>query len=87
MVDKIHSIIREDIIANQADVLNLEHYYTHKYRSRDPRLDINVGIFLNEQQEQIVQIYVADRKNKIREQLMFKNNRIIDTNTIIKRYV
>jgi hypothetical protein len=86
MVDKIHSIIREDLLTHQRDLLNMQHYYTHKYRSRDRLLDINVGIFYNEIGDPIVQIYVADKHTRIREMLMMKNNKVIDTNTIIKRY-
>lgn len=86
MVDQIHSYIREDLIKNQEDILKLQHYYTHKYRSRDRLLDINVGIFIDENYNTIVQLYVADKKNRIRERFTMENNRMVDTNTIIKRY-
>jgi len=86
MVDKLHSYIREDLTSNQKDLLNLEHYYTHKYRSKDPRLDINVGMFINEDYKQVVQIYVADKHTRIREQMIMEGNKIVDTYTIIRRY-
>ena len=86
MVDKLHSYIRQDLIENQADLLNLQHYWTHKYRSRDRLLDINVGIFIDEEYNTIVQLYIADKHTRIRERFTMENNRMVDTNTIIKRY-
>lgn len=85
MVEDIYFFIRQDLLNHQEDLLNLQHYYTHKYRSRDIRLDINVGIFLNENQEDVIQIYVADKFTRIREQLIMKNNRIVDSRLTLKR--
>lgn len=86
MVDQIHQIIRQDLIKNQKDLINLQHYYTHKYRSQDRLLDINVGIFQHSLDDMIVQIYVADKFTRIREQfLLTKHSVIIDTDIIIKR--
>lgn len=86
MVEQIYNYIRQDLVRNQEDILNMSHYYTHKYRSRDRRLDMNVGIFTNENREDIVQIYVADKFTRIREQMVIKNNKIIDSRLIIKNY-
>lgn len=86
MVDQLHSYIRQDLIENQGDLLNLQHYWTHKYRSRDRLLDINVGIFLDENYQIIVQLYVADKNTRIRERFTMEGNKMVDTNTIIKRY-
>jgi len=86
MVEDIYFYIRQDLILHQGDLLNLQNYYTHKYRSKDVRLDINVGIFLNDNQEDVVQIYVADKFTKIREQLILKNNKIIDSILTLKRF-
>lgn len=86
MVDQIHQIIRQDLIKNQKDLINLQHYYTHKYRSQDRLLDINVGIFQHSLDDMIVQIYVADKSTRIREQfLLTKHSVIVDTDIIIKR--
>lgn len=86
MVDQIHQIIRQDLLKNQKDLINLQHYYAHKYRSNDRLLDINVGIFQHTLDEMIVQIYVADKATRIREQfLLTKHSVIIDTDIIIKR--
>ena len=71
---------------NQSDLLNMKHYYTHKFRSDNRLVDINVGIFTDEQQRDVVQIYVADKKTRIRERLVIENNKIVDTDVIYKRY-
>lgn len=86
MVEKIYFYIRQDLVRHQQDLINLTHYYTHKYRSKDSRLDINVGIFRLNEKEDIVQIYVADKYMKIREQITLRNNRIVDSNLIMKTY-
>lgn len=86
MVDQIHQIIRQDLLKNQKDLINLQHYYTHKYRSQDRLLDINVGIYQHNLDNMIVQIYVADKNTKIREQMLLtKHSVIVDTDIIIKR--
>mgnify|MGYP000905304744 CR=1 FL=1 len=85
VVDKIHEKIREDLIKNQKELLNLKHYYTHKYRSQNRFLDINVGIFKIGNVSHVVQIYVADKHTKIRERLIMSNNQIVDTDIIVKR--
>lgn len=86
MIDNIHAFIRQDLIMNQSDLLNMKHYYTHKFRSNNRLVDINVGIFTDEQQKDVVQIYVADNKTRIRERLVIENNKIVDTDVIYKRY-
>jgi len=87
MIERIHDIIREDLINNRKDLFNLRHYYTHKWRSNNRLLDVNVGLFYNDEQNRVAQIYVADKNTKIREQLILNdNNEIIDTDIIIKRY-
>lgn len=86
MIEQIHDIIREDLISNQKDLFNMMHYYTHKWRSNDRLLDINVGLFRNQKQQLTAQIYVADKDTRIREQLFLdENNVVIDNDLIIKR--
>jgi len=86
MGEAIYNHIRQDLISNQRDLLNMQHYYTHKHRSNDRLLDINVAIFKDTRDTNIVQIYVADKNFKVREQLVLTNySSIIDTNVIIKR--
>lgn len=88
MIEQIHEIIREDLIKNQKQLFNLKHYYTHKWRSNDRLLDVNVGLFRNDNLKLTAQIYVADKNTKIREQLFLDENyNIVDTDIIIKRYV
>lgn len=86
MIDNIHTYIRQDLIKNQSDLLNMKHYYTHKFRSNNKLIDINVGIFIDEELRQVAQIYVADKKTRIRERLVIENNKIVDTDIIYKRY-
>lgn len=86
MVDQIHEIIRQDLIKNQKDLCSLHHYYTHKYRSNDRLLDINVGIYQDNRHFTTIQIYVADKNTRIRERMKLSNDKvIIDTDIIIKR--
>lgn len=86
MIEQIHDYIREDLIRNQKDLFNMQHYYTHKHRSNDRLLDINVGLFRNDKQQLTAQIYVADKNTRIREQLFLdENNVIVDNDLIIKR--
>ena len=86
MIEQIHDIIRQDLIKNQKDLFNLYHYYTHKWRSNDRMLDINVGLFRNDKQVLTAQIYVADKNTKIREQLFLDENfTMYDNDLIIKR--
>lgn len=83
MIEQIHNRIRQNLITNQKDLFNMHHYYTHKYRSNDRMLDINVGLFRNDKQVLTAQIYVADKYTKIREQLFLDENYIIYDNAII----
>lgn len=85
MIEQIHNRIRQDLINNQKDLFNMQHYYTHKHRSNDRMLDINVGLFRNDKQVLTAQIYVANKNTKIREQLFLDENyNVIDNNLIIK---
>lgn len=86
MIEQIHDIIRQDLIVNSKDLFNLHHYYTHKWRSNDRMLDINVGLFRDNRQRLTAQIYVADKNTKIREQLFLDENyTMYDNDLIIKR--
>ena len=85
MIEQIHNRIRQDLITNQKDLFNMHHYYTHKYRSNNRMLDINVGLFRDNRQVLTAQIYVADKNTKIREQLFLDENyTMYDNNLIIK---
>ena len=87
MIHEIHDIIRQDLIENQKDLFNLYNYYTHKYRSNDRLLDINVGLFFDNSQRPVAQIYVADKNTRIREQLIMNHDyKIIDNDLKIKTY-
>lgn len=71
--------IENDIITNQRDVFNLYNYYTHKYKGN--RLnDVNVGLFLNDNQQPVTQIFVRNSTGYIKTHLVFnrEGNKIID---------
>lgn len=86
MIEQIHDIIRQDLITNSKDLFKLHHYYTHKWRSNDRLLDINVGLFRDNRQRLTAQIYVANKNTKIREQLFLDENyTMYDNDLIIKR--
>ena len=79
----IYNDIREDLIANQEDLINLQYYYTHKYRSQDRFVDIHVGIFQDNFHYFTVQIYVATKQGKIREKFKLnKNQRILHSSDL-----
>lgn len=73
IVESIYQSIRRDIIRNQKDLLSLRKHYTHKYRSADPNVDINVGIFRDDEDSSIVQIYVGSKYMRVRDQLRIDN--------------
>lgn len=86
MGEEIYNYIRRDLMNNQNDLLNMQHYYTHKHRSNDRMLDVNVAIFKDTRDTSVVQIYVADKIFKVRERFVLNSNStIIDTDIIIKR--
>ena len=71
--------IEKDIIDNQKDIFNLYNYYTKKYRG-NIIFDRNVGLFLNDNQQPVAQIFVRNKKGYIRTHLVFnrEGNKIID---------
>lgn len=86
-IKKLHQSIKLDLLNNQKDLLNRYHYYTHKYRSNDRLLDVNVGIFLNDNYQHTVQLYISNGNIKVREQFILdKQNNIINTNLTSKNY-
>jgi len=76
--------IREDLISNEKDLLNLQHYYTHKYRSQDRLVDIHVGIFTDNMHYSTVQIYVATKEGRIRERFKINKNARVLYDSIIQ---
>jgi uncharacterized protein YlaN (UPF0358 family) len=84
---KLHHIIREDLIQNQEELFYRYNYYTKKYRSKELDFAVNVGLFLDgeESNRLIAQIYLEDRKTKLREQFILNNSfNIVDSNLIIR---
>lgn len=75
--------VKNEIIENQRDMFNLYNYYTTKFKGN--RLnDVNVGLFLDEEQRPVVQIFIRNITGYIRERLVFNNEgtKIIDILTL-----
>jgi hypothetical protein len=78
--DKVQEI-ENHIIENQTDIFNLYNYYTHKWRGS--RLnDLNVGLFLNDENKPTVQIFARNKTGYIKKHLIF--NKTGDTVMTIK---
>lgn len=77
IIEQIYQGIRRDIIRNQRDLLNLQNLYTHKYRSADQDVDINVGIYREDKDYSIVQIYVGSKYMRVRDRLRLTNDSLL----------
>lgn len=87
IIEQIYQGIRRDIVRNQKDLLSLQHYYTHKYRSADENVDINVGIFRDSQEYSIVQIYVGSKYMRVRDQIRIDNaSNLVDSKVTRAEY-
>ncbi len=78
-----HQEITEHIVSHQEDIFNLYNYYTHKWRGN--RLnDINVGLFLNDNNKPTVQIFVRNKTGYIKSHIEFnkEGNKILDIRTL-----
>lgn len=82
-IQETYNNIEKDIIDNQKDIFNLYNYYTHKYRGN--RLnDINLGLFLNDSQQPVAQIFIRNKTGYIRSHIIFnrEGNTILDIKTL-----
>ncbi len=80
-INKTFEQIELDILNNEKDIFNLLELYSRKYSYLSDRLnDVNVGLFLNEDREPTVQIFVRNKTGYIRNHLIFnkEGNRVID---------
>lgn len=74
--------IEKDLKTNQEELVNRKEYYTTKYRG-DNLNDVNVGIFLNDDLETVVQVYVSNGFTSIRKRfILSKDNRTIVSETV-----
>lgn len=65
--------IEQHIITNQKDIFNMYNYYTKKWRGS--RLnDINVGLFLGDNNIPTVQIFVRNKTGYIKSHILFNKN-------------
>jgi hypothetical protein len=79
-VQNKYSEIEQHITANQKDIFKMYNYYTKKWRGN--RLnDINVGLFLNDRNLPVVQIFVRNKTGYIKSHILFNKagDTIIDT--------
>lgn len=72
-VQEVYDIIEQDIINNIDEVVNRYEYYTKKYRG-DRLNDINVGIFQNELNRAVIQIYVTNEDDTILTRLILSRD-------------
>lgn len=80
--DKFNAV-KQEIITNQREVFYRYEYYTTKFKGN--RLnDVNVGLFLDDNQRPVVQIFVRNVNGYMRERLVFNKagNTIIDVETL-----
>lgn len=69
-IQNTYNTIENDLLSNVSDIFNRYDYYTHKYRGN--RLnDINVGLFLNDEQQPTAQIFVRNKTGYIKTHLIF----------------
>lgn len=82
-IQATYNKIENEILANQSDVFNLYNLYTTKFRG-DRLNDVNVGLFLNDQQRPTVQIFVRNKNGYIRTHLLFNKagNEVQDIKTL-----
>lgn len=76
--------IKEDIFLNQKEIFLRYNYYSHKWRG-DRINDINVGLFLDDNQRPVAQVFLRNKTGYIKSHIVFnkEGNKIID---IIKIY-
>jgi hypothetical protein len=72
--------IYNNIVKNQKDIFNMYNHYTKKWRG-DRLNDVNVGMFLEDNNIPIVQIFVRNKTGYIKSHILFNKNgdTIIDT--------
>lgn len=82
-----YSIIEKDIINNQTQIFNMYNYYTKKYRG-SRLIDVNVGLFYNEENKPTVQIFVRNKTGYIKTHTVFnrEGNKINYTKTLNTTY-
>lgn len=72
--------IYNSIVKNQKDIFNMYNHYTKKWRG-DRLNDINIGLFLGDNNIPTVQIFIRQKNEYIRTHILFNKNgdTIIDT--------
>jgi len=81
-IDRTYNKIEEDIIINQKDIFNMYNWYTRKWSYLSDRLNnVNVGLFLNDNNKPTVQIYIKNKQGYIKSHLVFnkEGNKIINS--------
>jgi len=77
-VEQKFNEIKEDLTVNQADVFLRYNYFSKKYMG-DRLNDVNVGLYLDEGNVLVAQIFVRNKTGYIKEKLMFnrEGNKIV----------
>lgn len=84
-INKVYNKIEQDIIDNQKDVFNLYNYYVSKYSYLSDRInDVNVGLFLDDNQKPTVQIFIRNKTGYRKSLISFnkEGNKIININKV-----
>lgn len=64
--------IEQDIVANQEFVFRMQNYYSRKYSKDSDRLnDVNIGLFLDDRFNPVVQIFIRNKTGYIRKHILF----------------
>lgn len=85
-LERLHNIIKQDLLQNKEELFYRYNYYTKKYRSNELNFEVNVGLFLDEDDttKQVAQIYLADNKIRLRERLIFREDKLLLTELIVR---
>lgn len=84
-INKVYNKIESDIIENEKDVFNMYNTYTRKYSHLSNRLnDVNVGLFLNDNQQPTVQIFIRNKTGYRKSFITFnkEGNKILNIDEI-----
>lgn len=87
-IQETYNKIEKDFVINQKDIFNLLNLYTRKYSYLSNRInDVNTGLFLNDNRQPTVQIFIRNKTGYIKSHLIFnkEGNKIIDIQIINKK--
>lgn len=84
-INEVYNKIEKDIVDNQKDIFNLYNTYTRKYANLSNRInDVNVGLFLDDNQKPTVQIFIRNKTGYRKSHITFnkEGNKIVNITNI-----